>query len=172
MPRLHGGDQPHGPRDQAGAARYPDFAATTHERDEMLLAALEKRLLDIAKRSRADPQPIRKAIADTRACSCERRYFIKRMSRMTRSRRLKLNVFRHIFHGGESWCIDIADRKGHVLATRWIAEKTNYVEAGYDYRRSILKGDNFVPLDFIRRQSYKLNVTRLEAKLLAERGRS
>jgi hypothetical protein len=49
------------------------FAASSHERDEMLLAALEKGLLDIARRSGGDANPIRKAIADTRACGCERR---------------------------------------------------------------------------------------------------
>jgi hypothetical protein len=148
------------------------FAASTRERDEMLLAALEKGLLDIAGRSGADPEPIRKAIADTRACGCERRYVIKRLSRMTKSRGLKLNVFRHVFHGGESWGIDIANRKGQVLETRWIAEKTDWFRAGNNYRRSMLKGDNFVLLDFIARQSYKLNVAKIEGKLLAERRRS
>lgn len=148
------------------------FAASTHERDEMLLTALEKGLLDIAGRSGADAEPIRKAIAETRASGCERRYVIKRLSRMTRSRKLKLNVFRHVVHGSESWGIDIANRKGQVLETLWIAEKTDWFRAGNDYRRSMLKGDNFVILDFIGRQSYKLNVAKVEAKLLAERGRS
>jgi hypothetical protein len=148
------------------------FAASTHERDEMLLAALEKGLLDIAGRSGADAEPIRKAIAATRDCGCERRYVIKRLSRMTKSRRLKLNVFRHVFHGGESWGIDIANRKRQVLETRWIAEKTDWYRAGNNYRRSMLKGENFVLLDFIGRQSYKLNVAKIEGKLLAERGRS
>ena len=138
------------------------FAASTHERDEMLLAALEKGLLDIAGRSGANAEPIRKAIADTRASGCERRYVIKRLSRMTRSRR----------HGGESWAIDIANRKGEVLDTRWIAEKTDWFRAGNNFRRSMLKGDNFVLLDFIGRQSYKLNVAQIEDRLLAERGRS
>lgn len=148
------------------------FAASSHVRDEMLLAALENGLLDIAARSSADPEPIRKAISDTRACGCERRYVIKRLSRMTKSRRLKLNVFRHVFHGGESWGIDIANRKGEILDTRWIAEKTDWFRAGNDYRRSMLNEDNFVLLDFIGRQSYKLNVAKIEGKLLAERGRS
>ena len=146
--------------------------ASTHERDEMLLAALENGLLDIAGRSGADPKPIRKAITDTRACGCEHRYVIKRLSRMTKSRRLKLNVFRHVFHGGESWGIDIANRKGVVLGTRWIAEKTDWFRAGNNYRRSMLKGDNFILLDFIARQSYKLNVAKIEGKLLVGRGRS
>jgi hypothetical protein len=148
------------------------FAASSQVRDEMLLAALEKGLLDIAARTSADPEPIRKAIADTRACGCERRYVIKRLSRMTKSRRLKLNVFRHVFHGGESWGIDIANRKGEVLERRWIAEKTDWFRAGNNYRRSMLKEDNFVLLDFIGRQTYKLNVAKIEDKLLAERGRS
>jgi|SRR5579884_2252717 len=128
--------------------------------------------LDIARRSGADAEPIRKALAATRACGCERRYVIKRLSRMTKSRRLKLNVFRHVFHGGESWGIDIANRKGQVLETRWIAKKTDSFRASNHYRRSLLKGDNFVLLDFIGRQSYKLNVAKIEGKLLAERGRS
>lgn len=148
------------------------FVAPTHERDEMLLSALEKGLLDIARRSGADAEPIRKAIADTRACGCERRFVIKRLSRMTKSRKLKLNVFRHVFHGGESWGIDIASRKGEVLETRWIAEKTDWFRAGNSYRRSMLKGDNFLLLDFIGRQSYKLDVAKIESKLLAKRGRS
>jgi hypothetical protein len=148
------------------------FAVATHERDEMLLSALEKGLLDIASRSGADTEPIRKAIAGTRACGCERRYIIKRLSRMTKSRRLKLNVFRHVFHGGESWGIDIANRKGQVLETRWIAEKTDWFRGGNNYRRSMLKGDNLVLLDFLDRQSYKLNVAKIEDKLIGERGRS
>ena len=94
------------------------FTASAHDRDEMLLTALERGMLDIAGRSGADPVPIRNAIAETRACGCERRYVIKRLSRMTKSRKLKLNVFRHLFHGGESWGIDIANRKGQVLETR------------------------------------------------------
>jgi hypothetical protein len=148
------------------------FAASTQERDEMLLAALEKGLLDIAGRSSANAEPIRKAIAETRACGCERRYIIKRLSRMTKSRMLKLNVFRHVLHGAESWGIDITNRKGDVLETRWIAEKTDWFRAGNNYRRSMLKGDNFILLDFIGRQSYKLNVAKIEGKLVTKRGRS
>ncbi len=91
---------------------------------------------------------------------------------MTKSRRLKLNIFRHVFHGAESWGIDIANRKGEVLESRWIAEKTDWFRAGNNYRRSALKGDNFVLLDFIGRQSYKLNVAKIEGKLLGERSRS
>src|SRR5262249_22752154 len=124
----------------------------------------------ICRRSGADAEPIRKAIADPRACGCERRYVIKRLSRMTKSRRLKLNGFRHVFHGGESW--GIADRKSQVLETRWIAEKTDWFRAGNNYRRSMLKGDNFVLLDFIGRQSYKLNVAKIEGKLVREQRRA
>jgi hypothetical protein len=148
------------------------FAASTHERDEMLLAALEKGLLDIAARSGADPEPLRKAISETRVCGCERRYVLSKLSRLTKSRRLKLNVFRHVFHGGESWGIDFTNRKGQVLDTRWIAKQTDWFRAGNNYRRSMLKGDNFVLIDFLGRQSYKLNVAKIEGKLIGEPGRS
>lgn len=147
------------------------FRASTEKRNEMLLAALENGLLDIASRFKADPEPIREAISKTRACGCERRYAIAKLSRLTKSRRLKLNVFRHIFHGGESWGIDVFDRKGQLLATQWIAKATNALKAAYSYKRSLFKGDNFVILDWIGRQSYKLNVVKLEGKLLESQGR-
>jgi hypothetical protein len=148
------------------------FASSIRKRDEMLLSVLENALLDIASRCKADPEPIRKAVLDTRACGGERRYVISGLSRLTKSRRLKLNVFRHVFQGGESWGIDITARKGKLLATRWIAKKTDWFRAGYNYRRSMLKGDNFVVLDWIGRQTYKLDVRKLEARLLGAPGRS
>jgi hypothetical protein len=148
------------------------FAASTKRRDEMLLSVLEKGLLDIAARSGADPQPIRRAIRETRACGCEHRYVISRISRLTRSRRLKLNVFRHVFHGGESWGVDITNRKGEVLNTLWIAKRTNWFRASSNYRRSVIKGNNFVVLDWIGRQTFKLNVVELERRLIGVSSRT
>src|SRR5262249_5526658 len=131
---------------------------------------LERALLDIAARNNADPEPIRKAISETRACGCERRYVIARMSRLTKSRRYKLNVFRHVFHSGENWGIDIINRKGEILETRWIARNTDWLQASYHYRRSMLKGNKFVVLDWMGRQSYKLDLVKLEAKLISSPG--
>jgi hypothetical protein len=151
--------------------------ADTRYRDEMILVAIETSLLDIASKFDADPEPIQKAISYTRSCGCERRGVLPRLSRLTKSRRLKLNVFRHIFHGGESWGIEITNRKGELLETVWIAEKTDWLRARYNYRRSILKGDKFVILDWIGREVYKLDAGKLEARLLPplrliRRGRS
>ena len=94
------------------------------------------------------------------------------MSRLTKSRKLKLNVFRHICHEGERWGIDIIDRKGTLLQSRWTAKRANWRQAGQDYRGSALRGDNFVLLDFLGRQSYKLNVIQLEVKILGALGAS
>src|SRR5262249_1983706 len=106
------------------------------------------------------------AISRTRACGGEFKYVISRLSRQSKSRRLKFNVFRHIHHDGESWGVEITNRKGQILRAEWIAEKTNWYRSGYAYWHSILKGDNYVVLDFLKRQSFKLNMAKIEAKLL------
>jgi hypothetical protein len=142
------------------------FAGSLAERNEMLLSALETSLLDIASRSHADPAPIRTAISESRHCGCERRYTIPRLSKCTRSRALKLNVFRHVFTGGESWGIDITNRKGQVLQIEWIAKKTDFFRAAHDFRRSSIGGNEFVIVDFLGRETYKLNLVELEAKLI------
>ena len=118
-------------------------------RDELLLAALERSVLDLAARFGADPEPLRATVTATRAAGSERRYTIARMSKLSRSRKLKLNVIRHIFHGGESWAVEVADRKGRLLTTRWIAKRTDYGRAAYDFKRSELRGEDFVVRDWL-----------------------
>lgn len=144
------------------------FDSSTQGQDDILLKILEESLLDIANRSNADPAPIQKAIAATRACGCERRGILPRLSRMTRSRKLKLNVVRHIFHGGEAWDLEIVNRKDEVLLKRSLLGRKPWawMRAEYDFRRSILKGDNFVVLGLRGIQTYRLNVKKLEERLL------
>lgn len=110
------------------------FAASIMAQYELLLTALEHGLLDIASKHDADPTPIRHAIFETRQCGGERRYVIDRMSRSSRSRKLRLKVCRHIFREGESWSVDICDRQGAVLWAQWVAERTNHLDAAYNYK--------------------------------------
>lgn len=143
------------------------FAAKLQEQDEMLLTVLENSLLDIASRFGADPKPIRQAIASMRECGCERRYLITRLSRCTKSRKLKVNVFRHIFHGGERWGIDVTNRNGEVLQTQWISEKINSTESACSFRKTALQGEDFVILGSLNKVSYRLNLKDFEESLIA-----
>lgn len=138
------------------------FAATIKAKDELLLISLERGLLDIATKHNADPTPIRHAIFQTRQCGGERRYVIDRMSRASRSRKLRLKVWRHIFREGESWSVDICDGKGAVLQTQWIAERTNFLDAAYNYKRTSMNGDEFVILDWLGQPTYSIDLKSLE----------
>jgi hypothetical protein len=142
------------------------FAAPIAKRDDMLLAVMECSLLDIASRFGADPKPIIDAIAATRECGCERRCLIPRLSRATKSRKLKLNVFRHIFHGGERWGIDITNRNGDVLQTQWISEEINSTDSASDFRKAAQQGDDFVIVGSLGAVSFRLNLKDLEESLL------
>ncbi|HRX83367.1 MAG TPA: hypothetical protein P5307_30090, partial [Pirellulaceae bacterium] len=123
------------------------FASTEREREETILNAIESSLADIARRFDADPTPIHQAADSTRKCGFCRKYVIKRLCRSTRSRKLRLNVFREVRHGGERWGIDFTNRSGDVVQTRWITESTYRWESAYDYRSSVWKEDCFVILD-------------------------
>lgn len=142
------------------------FEAPIQKQDDMLLTVLEHSLLDIASRFGADPKPIQQAIAATRECGCEKRYVITRLSRSTKSRKLKLNVFRHIFHGGERWGIDVTNRNGVVLQTHWISEKSNSTESAYNFRKTALQDEDFVLLGSLGEVSYRLNLKDLEESLI------
>lgn len=135
------------------------------KRKNMLLVVIESSLLDIASRSGADPESLSEAIAATRACGCEKRYVMPKKTRSTKSRRLKLNVFRHIFQGGENWGSDVTNRNGEVLRTLWISEKINSTDSSCSFRKTALQGDDFVILGWRGEVSYKLNIKELEESL-------
>ena len=141
------------------------FAGDEREREEMVLAAIETSLGEIAARFDSDPEPIREAAAATRACGFRRKFYLKKLCRSTKSRKLRVNVFREIVFGGERWGIDFTNRDGDILETRWITESTFITSAGYAYRKSLWKGERFVILDFQGRQKYKINVGPIERKL-------
>lgn len=142
------------------------FDAPVQKQDDMLLTVLEKSLLNIAARFGADPTPIQQAIAATRACGCERRHVITRLSRSTKSRKLKLNVFRHIFHGGERWGIDVTNRNGEVLQSQWISKMINSTDSAYSFRKTALQGEDFVVLGALGEVSYRFNLKDLEESLI------
>ena len=148
------------------------FAASIQKQDDMLLTVLETSLLDIASRFGADPKPIQQAIRATRECGCEKRYVIPKLARSTKSRKLKLNVFRHIVHGGERWGIDVTNRNGEVLQTQWIVEKINSTESAYSFRKTALQGEDFVVLGSLGEVNYRLNLKHLEESLIGMPERS
>jgi hypothetical protein len=142
------------------------FYSSLNEQNEILLSTLQTSLLDIAAQCGADPLPIQQAIQATRDCGCERKYEIPKLARSTRSRRLKLNVFRQIHRASESWGIDIVSRKGEVLDTKWIAKDLNSTQGAYNFRKSVVQDDDFVILGTLGDESYRLNLQQLERELL------
>lgn len=141
------------------------FSASIPKQDNMLLNVLESSLLDIAVRYGADMEPIRQAIAATRDCGCEKQYVIPKMARSTKSRKIRVHVFRHIFHGGESWGIEVRNRKDELLQTQWIAENINSTESAFNYRKTALQGEDFVVLGSLGEVTYRLNLRDLEESL-------
>ena len=119
------------------------FALRPVDQAEMILAALEQSALAVAKQFSADPAPIRAAANKTRANGFELRYYVENLSKLTRSRKVRLRVFRHIRQGGESWGIDVCDRNGEVRKTLQLARKISYVEAATKYYRSALTSAGF-----------------------------
>lgn len=141
------------------------FAGNDRDGEEMILNAIEVGLADIAAQFDADSEPIHDAANATRECGFRRKYTANKLCRSTKSRKLRLNVFRELVFGGERWGIDFTNQRGDVVETRWIAESTNYWAAAHDYRKSLWKGEHFVILDFLGRQKYKVNVGPIERKL-------
>ena len=119
------------------------FSAQPVDRSEMILTALERSALSVAKRFSADPAPIRAAAKKTRAHGFELKYYVDHLSKLTRSRKVRLNVFRHILQSGESWGIDVCDRDGRVHKKLPLARKVGYVEASTKYHRSALTPAGF-----------------------------
>jgi hypothetical protein len=139
--------------------------APPEEKDELTLGAIESSLLEIAKMHGSDSEPIRQAAAATRDCRFELKGYTK-LSRFTRSRKLHLKVFQHFSRHGIEWGIDVASRKGTVLETLSITPKTDSWRSAHDFRKSHLRGDRFVILDFLGKTRYTLNVVTLERRLL------
>ncbi|MBS0263885.1 MAG: hypothetical protein JSS02_18245 [Planctomycetes bacterium] len=142
------------------------FELSPERRYDMLLDVLEASLLDIASRFGADPTPIRQTIAATRECGGERRYTIPRLAKSTPSRKLKLNVFRHIGPEYEKWGIDVTDRKGDVLKTEWIVHRTNFTDASYKFRKAVVEAGEFVLLGSLGEVTYRLKMHDLEQELI------
>jgi hypothetical protein len=142
-------------------------AASPEEKDKIVLAAIESSLLEIACDFNADPEPIRTAAARTRECNFELKRESK-LSRSTKSRRLRLCVFQHLSREGIRWGIDLCNRQGTVLRTLMIDARSNSWDSAHDYRKSFWKGSDFVVVDFLDKETYRLNVAPLEAELVAE----
>lgn len=119
------------------------YLARPEDRSEMILAALERSALTVAKRFSADPAPIRAAAKKTRTHGFEVKYYVDKLSKLTRTRKVRLRVFRHILQGGETWGIDVCDRDGGVHKTLPLARQVSYVEATTKYYRSALTPDGF-----------------------------
>lgn len=147
-----------------------DFAgydlASSEEKDELVLGAIECSLLDIAENHGADSIPIRAAAEATRKCKFDLKGYTK-LSRFTKSRKLHLKVFQRLSRHGIGWGIDVATAKGQVLETVWITDKTDSWRSAHAFRKSHWDGDRFVIVDFLGKPSYTLNAGPLERRLLS-----
>lgn len=131
------------------------YASGAAEQDEMVLAALETCLLEIALEHGADARAIRQAASKTRECG----FALKReskLSRSTSSRRVRLHVFQHLSRGGNKWTLEVRTRGGEHLDTVVIGD-SNAWDAAHDYRKSKWVGDEFVITDFLGRISFRYN---------------
>ncbi|QDT39338.1 hypothetical protein [Stratiformator vulcanicus] len=133
-------------------------------RDEMMLEAIEASLLDIALDFDADPAPIKKAADATRDCKFDLKVESK-LSRSTKSRRLRLCVYCRMRREGIEWGIDIKNRKREVLDTIVIDADSNLLRSSYDYRKSNWKGTEFVIRDFVDQETFRIDAAPLESKL-------
>lgn len=140
-------------------------AATPEEKDELILSAIQRSLLDIATIHGSDSEPIRNAAESTRGCGFELKGYTK-LSRFTPSRKLHLKVFQRYSRGGIEWGIDIASPKGQVFETLCITAKTDSWRSAHEFRKSHWAGDQFVILDFQGKPTYTLNAETLEHRLL------
>jgi hypothetical protein len=135
--------------------------ACEKNRELIILETLKSALLDIANRCDANPQPIidalKKVIEFDFKVSIE-----TRLSRSTQSRKLRFKVIKDIRNGGEDWYIDVCTKKEELLERVIIQEDTNALAGLYDFKKSRWEGDDFVILDHVDNESFRLNSRKIQ----------
>ena len=105
------------------------YAGSAKEREEAVLTTLVDALVHIAAEHSKPTELIREAGTAVRDCGFFIELSVKKLSRSTADRGLRLNVFRRLSHeDGEAWGIRVLDRRGVELGTEWITDHPDYLD--------------------------------------------
>ncbi len=144
------------------------YAANAAEREELILTLLEKSFIEIA--TRVDDRPpslqdqILKAANEVRSLGFGLKLRSKKLSKSTPSRKLKLDIYRHLDRQvGEAWSVEIAIPNRGLVHREWIGKVPNYLDLTDFYKTSKWDGNSFVIQDRLSKTVYQLDASRFLA---------
>ena len=138
-------------------------ASTKEERENIVLETIKNSLIAIAKNHGSEIQPI----IDAYQSVLDSNFYLKietKLSRSTKSRRLRLKVIREIRHSGEDWYINVCSRKGEVYERVVILENLMVSQGLHMFRKSYWDCSSLIIVDHVGKESFQLDVLPLEEK--------
>jgi hypothetical protein len=136
--------------------------AIARHREETILDVLESSFVRIATEKRTSVDVIREAAAAVRQSAFSLRLPIKKLSRSTSDRSMRIDVLRNLsFDDGEAWSAEVSDRTGRLLSTEWITPRPHYLDRTEHFSESRWVGNEFQILyGRLNRVEYRLDVTK------------
>lgn len=143
---------------------FKEYSNSAKEKQQnIILNTIKESLLCIAKQHNVKTEPIefayQKVIESKFGLTIE-----TKLGRSTKSRRLRLKVIREIKYGAEDWYINLCAKDGKVLEKVFIAQQLMITEGLHQYRKSLWQGSNFIIVDHVASETFRLDVQPLEEK--------
>lgn len=142
------------------------FNLTKSEQEEIILNKLEGALLNIGKKKfNADLDIIKSTISKVRESNFRMKILIKKLSRTSPSRKIKLNIYRILSKEDcESWLLEIINNKGKLLHNEWIGKHPGHLVRTDQFRTSEWNGNNFLIRDRFKDEVFKINISKFKNK--------